>query len=1385
MQDQPSADQETAALKLPPHSLEAEQSVLGGLMLDNQAWDSVSERLVADDFYRYEHRLVFNVMIHLAESGQPLDVVTLSEALEARDQLDTVGGLSFLAELARNTPSASNIRAYADIVRERATLRKLIRAANQIAEGAFSPQGRPADELLNEAERLVFQIAEERPKTGGPIGMSELLTKAVDRIDELFNLKGEMTGLSTGFRDLDEMTSGLQPSDLVIIAGRPSMGKCLMSGSRLVDPDTGALVTIDELVARQQARLLTLTDDFKLKKSQASAFVDDGQKPVFRVRTATGREVATTLTHPFLTGEGWKPLQEIAVGERIAVPREIPVFGHEAMPEYQVKVLAFMLADGGTTQACPMFTNSSPLLRAEFTQAVSYFPGVTCRLVEDAAENMGRTPILRVSRDASRLRPLREQFASSLRMKLQAHSMTGEALASLLNVSKAAVSAWCSGKTVPAQPTFLRLCDSLSIPSTGDDAGFDYSAIAKNSPNPVRVFLETHGVWAKKALHKRVPDCVFRLPKQLLALFLNRLFACDGSAFVQANSQGRISYASSSRELIRDVQHLLLRFGILSKIREKQNHYVNLCQSPWELEILDQASLKRFIQEIGIFSKEQALEALSACLDTKRAHSNRDSLPKSVNRYVLAKKGQRSWRQLFEQAGESLPVGYNPHLSAGSERCLSRRRAAEFARLLEGDVYLENLATSDVYWDEIVAIEPLGRQQVYDLTVDDTHNFVAEDICVHNTTFAMNLVEHAVISSDKPVMVFSMEMPAESLMLRMLSSLGRIDQTRVRSGQLEDEDWPRLTSAVNLLKDKQLFIDDTAALSPNEMRSRLRRVVREHGNMALIMIDYLQLMQIPGFSENRTGEISEISRSLKGLAKEFNCPVVALSQLNRSLEQRPNKRPVMSDLRECVTGDTLVMLANGERQPIRELVGQTPSVVSLGENGRLHRSATDLVWSVGAKPVFEVSLASGRRIRATAKHRLKALRDWKTVAELKVGDRIALARQLPEPENPVVWEEHALILLAHLLGDGSYVKGQPLRYTTASEANSEAVQRAAEQFGSTVTRHAGRGNWHQLVIAGNGNRWHAQGVGRWLKSLGIFGQRSAEKYIPSDVFKLSNQQLALFMRHLWATDGSITTGKNGRPRLYFATVSRRLIDDVSALLLRFGIVARIRHVLSGEGGGWYTADVSGSEQQQRFARLIGAFGHQQPALERIKAATMTANTNIDTLPQEVFDHVKQAMAAKGISQRQMAAMRGTAYGGASHFSFAPSRATLSSYADVLGDAALSQIASSELFWDQVVEIRPCGVEEVFDLTVPGDACWLADGIVSHNSGAIEQDADVIAFVYRDEVYNPDNPDNQGIAELIIGKQRNGPIGTVHMAFIGKYTRFEDLAPDSYGEAFGD
>ena len=381
-----------AKLKLPPHSLEAEQSVLGGLMIASEVWDSVADMVGEGDFFRPEHRRIFACMTHLVAQEQPIDVVTLAETLARNSELDKVGGTAYLAEIASNTPSVANIRAYAQAVRERAIFRSLISAANAIADTSFNPEGRSSDEVLDEAERRIMQIAEERPKSGGLEPINPLLKQAVDKIDELFNNDEAITGLSTGFEKLDEMTSGLQKSDLVIVAARPSMGK---------------------------------------------------------------------------------------------------------------------------------------------------------------------------------------------------------------------------------------------------------------------------------------------------------------------------------------------------------------------------------------------------------------------------------------------------------------------------------------------------------------------------TTFAMNLVENALLRYDQPILVFSMEMPANQLMMRMLSSVGKIDQTRVRSGKLEEEDWPKLSAAVSKLKDRPLYIDDTPALTPTEVRSRARKVLREHGSIGMIMLDYLQLMQVAGRSgEGRTAEISEISRSLKGIAKEFDCPVVALSQLNRALEQRPNKRPVNSDLRE-------------------------------------------------------------------------------------------------------------------------------------------------------------------------------------------------------------------------------------------------------------------------------------------------------------------------------------------------------------------------------------------------------------------------------------------------------------------------------------------------------
>src|SRR5690606_12258933 len=365
------------------------------------------------------------------------------------------------------------------------------------------------------------------------------------------------------------------------------------------------------------------------------------------------------------------------------------------------------------------------------------------------------------------------------------------------------------------------------------------------------------------------------------------------------------------------------------------------------------------------------------------------------------------------------------------------------------------------------------------------------------TTLAINMGENVALDHKVrgTVLIFSMEMPTEQLMTRMLSSVGGVPLHDIRSGRISDQDWARISSATSQLQEARLYIDDQPALTPTDLRARARRVKREHG-LHMVIVDYLQLMQVSGTKENRATEISEISRGLKALAKELDVPVIALSQLNRSVEQREGKKPVMSDLRECVTGETLVLLTDGRRVPIRDLVGTTPQVWAVDEKQRIIPATSDKVWQVGRKPVFRVQLASGRCIRATAEHRLLAGDGWKTISQIATGERLALSRRVPSPPAALRWPDHHLVLLGHLVGDGSYLTHQPLRYTTASEENSQAVREAAEAFGSTVTRHAGRGAWHQLVIAGNGNRWHPAGVGAWLKGLGIFGQRSHQKHLP-------------------------------------------------------------------------------------------------------------------------------------------------------------------------------------------------------------------------------------------------------------------------------------------------
>src|ERR1051325_2561158 len=429
------------------------------------------------------------------------------------------------------------------------------------------------------------------------------------------------------------------------------------------------------------------------------------------------------------------------------------------------------------------------------------------------------------------------------------------------------------------------------------------------------------------------------------------------------------------------------------------------------------------------------------------------------------------------------------------------------------------------------------------------------------TALALAVARNAALHPEKKtsVAIFSLEMSEQQLIIRMLSAEARVNAHQLRTGKLPDENWKYLSRNVGKLAEAKIFIDDSAALSILELRAKARRLKAEH-NIGLVIVDYLQLVAGPKSAESREREISMISRSLKALAKELNIPVIALSQLNRTLESRGDKRPVLSDLRECVTGETLVYLADGRRIPIRELSGQQMEVFTMTREGRIGTAFCDAVWPVGIKPVMKVTLSSGRSIRATDKHRLYTITGWCEVKDLAIGDRLGIARSIPEPDARVErWPDERLTLLGQLIGDGSYLSGQPLRYTTGSEDNSDAVRNAAlQEFGTKVTRYPGRRSWHQLLLSGNGNRWHPEGVNRWLRELGIFNQRSYQKRVPRAIYQLTNDEIALFLRHLWATDGCIHSRTGGSSTIHYATNSQGLAYDVAALLLRFGIVARIR-----------------------------------------------------------------------------------------------------------------------------------------------------------------------------------------------------------------------------------
>ncbi|MEL6816439.1 MAG: DnaB-like helicase C-terminal domain-containing protein, partial [Cyanobacteria bacterium J06598_3] len=334
---------------------------------------------------------------------------------------------------------------------------------------------------------------------------SDILTDTFSDIEQR-SLGMVLPGLACGFYDLDAMTQGFQRSDLIIAAARPAMGKCLSADAEILLAD-GSLTTIEAIYKEKSATLLTLNSHLRFETTQPSAFVDDGIKPIFKVTTRLGRAIKTTLSHPYLTMKGWRPLEKLSVGDRIAIPRQLPVFGQKPLPEHQVKLLAYFIGDGGLTGSTPMFTNTNALMQTDFTEAATCFPAVKVR-VDDSQGT--RSPSLAVSTDTEQLTIERQAFGQRLIQLMASANITGRALAEQVGVSPALVTLWRQGQCAPEPTAFDALCQSFQVtPHQLAPAG--YETIRWTGKNPVSAWLEDLGLWGCSAHTKSIPAAVFTL----------------------------------------------------------------------------------------------------------------------------------------------------------------------------------------------------------------------------------------------------------------------------------------------------------------------------------------------------------------------------------------------------------------------------------------------------------------------------------------------------------------------------------------------------------------------------------------------------------------------------------------------------------------------------------------------------------------------------------------------------------------------------------------------------------------------------------------------------------------------------------------------------------
>ena len=843
---------------VPPQNIEAEESVLGAMLVSEPTLTRVIDevKLNSADFYLEKHAAIFTCVHDLYAASKPVDELSVTEALVQRNQIEAAGGKHYVSELAAKVPAAGNAKHYAEIVQQNSLLRRLLGAGQQIQGWVHERDGEPR-ELSERAEKLLFDVAHKEQASDFKL-LSEILHGEVDRLEKLSTGEAELTGTPSGFRDIDAVTGGFQPGNLIIVAARPAMGKCQAAQSLLYDPTTGARHRVDELFEAhcrgEEVWVASLAPDLRMRPAKVLAIESNGRKKIYRLTTRLGRWTEATANHPVLTSSGWEQLGDVEPGDRVAVPRRLPPPTKSIeLPDAEVVLLAALIADGSIGGGTPAYCYGAD-------------SGVVS-LVEEAAEDFG------------------------VRFK----------------------------------------------PSRRDARGASYLT-SDNRPggNPVTAMLRRHELMGLRSAEKFVPDAVFGLGDEQIARFLGVMYACDGHVYC-SDRLAQIGYTTISERLARDVQHLLLRLGIVATIRTlKRPVYDGTDKIAREMRITSQDSLRRFCELISVPGKgDKQAEVLERLAVAPRS-TNTDTLPTEIWDDVLLAKGDRSWADVSELTGR--PRNHNWHVGV---RAPSRGLVGELTTAVVSPA-LEELCDSDIWWDEVESVEYAGEEETYDLDVPGLRNFVADDIIVHNSAIVANIAENVAVKHNQPVAFFSLEMSEVELAQRFIACRARISGDKLRKGQVSQKDWPKVVRACNELEQAPLWFDDSSDLGVLDLRAKARRLhaqEQDKGGLGLIIVDYLQLMRTDDPRANRVEQVGQISRGLKILARELEVPVLAISQLSRAPEQRHPPKPMLSDLRESGNleqdADVVAFLFREDyyRDPEEEPDGLADLIIAKHRNG--------------------------------------------------------------------------------------------------------------------------------------------------------------------------------------------------------------------------------------------------------------------------------------------------------------------------------------------------------------------------------------------------------------------------------------------------------------------